>query len=119
MTVAIAIEIVQPILKFYIYFDKKSEKDPKSEVQITYLVLQIVKILMDFYIVKIISEYFIFIVRIRIAHFKKMGQPFPRRSKIVVAWLTSVLVFFCIELAIFHTMAVIFPFNHINSSSFG
>lgn len=75
--------------------------------------------LMDLYIVKIISDYFIFIVRMRKALFKKLGQPFPRRSKIVIVWITTVLVFFTIELILFHMIQILYLLAESDSTRLG
>ncbi len=119
MTVAITILIVQEVLKYSLFKNWPSPIDTWSANSIACRVLQIIKMLMDLYIVKIISDYFIFIVRMRKALFKKLGQPFPRRSKIVIVWITIVLVFFTIELILFHLLEILYLQAESDKTSLG
>lgn len=79
---------------------------------ITYTLNELIKVILDMYILKIMFQYFIFIVRKRIALHKKLGTPQPLKIKVFMAWITLVLFLMAFNMTFFHVMSIYVPLAH-------
>lgn len=79
---------------------------------ITYALHELIKVILDVYILKIMFQYFIFIVTKRIALHKRSGTPLPLKSKLFMAWITLVLFLMAFNMTFFHVMSIYVSLAH-------
>lgn len=70
---------------------------------------ELIKVILDVYIVKIMFQYFIFIVKKRMALYKRLGTPLPLRGKVFMVWITIVLFLMAFNMTFFHVMSIFVP----------
>ena len=60
----------------------------------------------------IMLQYFIFIVKKRMAFYRKLEIPQPLRSKVFIVWISIVIFLTAFDMAFFHVMSIFVPGTH-------
>ena len=84
-----------------------------SPLSIIFIAIVLIRVVMDLYVFKNTLAYFIFIIRKRMAFFRKRGRGImPCRSKIMIGWLSIVLTMILFEILFIFGVGISLPSDH-------